>query len=252
MFKLNIKYLNGIMPIHLKLKTFVKFYSNLKKDYQTHCNILGVRDNATKEEIKEAYYKLAKKYHPDTGNKLDNNSHSFTEIKASYEEIMKSFDSVIKQCDNKLNPTGNNVEDILDIILKPSKKENHSDKNKNKINKLFYPVGGIKIESKEIELIRECFYIRKKKEMKKQMKIKKIQEQNKLNINFSNCSSESIISDMNKKGSHTQNQNGSFTSNAFVIVSKFFALSVVSSFFLLFFGKWGILISLYIIILSFK
>jgi len=38
------------------------FSSSLKRDYY---DVLGVRQNANKGEIKKAYFKLAKKYHPD-------------------------------------------------------------------------------------------------------------------------------------------------------------------------------------------
>ena len=52
-----------------------------KRDFE----ILGVSRNASEKEIKEAFYKLAKKYHPDN-NKDDKNAvKKFQEISAAYE-----------------------------------------------------------------------------------------------------------------------------------------------------------------------
>ncbi|MEM2576947.1 MAG: DnaJ domain-containing protein, partial [Candidatus Bathyarchaeia archaeon] len=51
-----------------------------KKDYY---EILGVPRNATKEEIKRAYRKLALKYHPDV-NKSPDAEEKFKEISEAY------------------------------------------------------------------------------------------------------------------------------------------------------------------------
>lgn len=42
----------------------------MNTEYTKNCNILGVKPNASKEEIKNAYKKLAKEYHPDTNNNV--------------------------------------------------------------------------------------------------------------------------------------------------------------------------------------
>jgi molecular chaperone DnaJ len=54
-----------------------------KRDYY---EILGVSKNATKEEIKKAYRKLSKKYHPDV-NKEPDAAEKFKEIKEAYEVL---------------------------------------------------------------------------------------------------------------------------------------------------------------------
>jgi molecular chaperone DnaJ len=54
-----------------------------KRDYY---EILGVSKNATKEEIKKAYRKLSKKYHPDI-NKEPDAAEKFKEIKEAYEVL---------------------------------------------------------------------------------------------------------------------------------------------------------------------
>lgn len=58
--------------------------STYKEDYY---KVLGVPRNASKKEIKKAYYELAKKHHPD-GNKGDaGNPRKFTEIGEAYEVL---------------------------------------------------------------------------------------------------------------------------------------------------------------------
>ncbi|XP_049291523.1 protein tumorous imaginal discs, mitochondrial isoform X1 [Anopheles funestus] len=67
------------------LQSTRSFYtSNIlrKKDYY---NTLGVTKNASPKEIKKAYYKLAKKYHPDTNKDDPNAGKKFQEVSEAYE-----------------------------------------------------------------------------------------------------------------------------------------------------------------------
>ena len=55
-------------------------------------SVLGVSRNATDEEIKKAYRKLSRKYHPDANinnpNK-DQAEEKFKEVQQAYEQIMR-------------------------------------------------------------------------------------------------------------------------------------------------------------------
>lgn len=49
--------------------------------------VLGITDKATQGEIKNSYYKLAKKYHPDTNQGNEEASERFKEVNKAYKMI---------------------------------------------------------------------------------------------------------------------------------------------------------------------
>lgn len=55
---------------------------NARKNYY---EILGIGRNASQSEIKKAYYKLAKKYHPDVSKNDPESSKKFQEVSEAYE-----------------------------------------------------------------------------------------------------------------------------------------------------------------------
>ena len=46
-------------------KTILKSFSSLKPSTQCYYKILNLPTNASQDDIKKSYYKLAKKHHPD-------------------------------------------------------------------------------------------------------------------------------------------------------------------------------------------
>ncbi|MDY6064790.1 MAG: DnaJ domain-containing protein [Finegoldia sp.] len=54
------------------------------KSYENYCHVLGVSYDASQEEIKKSYRKLAKKYHPDI-NKSAGSTEKFQEVNNAYD-----------------------------------------------------------------------------------------------------------------------------------------------------------------------
>ena len=65
--------------------------------------ILGLKKNASKREIKEAYYSLAKDLHPDTKRtKEPTSATSFREINEAYKRLLY-YDTFGRSCDSGRN-----------------------------------------------------------------------------------------------------------------------------------------------------
>ena len=53
----------------------------------SHYDVLGLKQTATQAQIKSAYYKLSKKYHPDVATNVANAKEKFTRLTAAYEVL---------------------------------------------------------------------------------------------------------------------------------------------------------------------
>lgn len=58
----------------------------ISNNASTYYDVLGLKPNATQNEIKSAYYKLSKIYHPDS-TKSPQNYSRFLEVKEAYEVL---------------------------------------------------------------------------------------------------------------------------------------------------------------------
>ncbi|VDO06480.1 unnamed protein product [Rodentolepis nana] len=87
--------LTSRMLSNLRLLTFQPqnlryFKTSIVRGTEDIYKVLGVKQNATQREIKEAFYNLSKKYHPDiTGNSAS--SAKFQELKNAYEILGDSI-----------------------------------------------------------------------------------------------------------------------------------------------------------------
>ena len=81
--------------IYVSIKIIFRTWPNnlAKRDYE----ILGVSRDASEKEIKNAFYKLAKKYHP------DNNKHDKDAVK-KFQEIANAYESIISNKEFLKNP----------------------------------------------------------------------------------------------------------------------------------------------------
>ena len=72
----------------MSLTYFSIHYRTLTYHFSKNHEILGVTNNASEKEIKEAFYKLAKKFHPDNNPGDESALKKFQEISNAYECIL--------------------------------------------------------------------------------------------------------------------------------------------------------------------
>jgi curved DNA-binding protein len=83
--------------------------------YKDYYQILGVSKNSTPDELKKAYRKLARKYHPDTNKDKDAES-KFKDISEAYDVLSdpdkKSKYDNLGNSYNRFKTTGGNANDF--------------------------------------------------------------------------------------------------------------------------------------------
>ena len=87
-----------------------------------HYSVLGLSQKATQTEIKAAYYKLSKIYHPDVSTSDEDASNKFRQITAAYEvlgnsKLKKLYDRGLLPADGNVNPNMYDEGESPDNIL---------------------------------------------------------------------------------------------------------------------------------------
>ncbi|CAN0877303.1 Chaperone protein dnaJ 1, mitochondrial [Linum grandiflorum] len=77
----------GLGEISLLQLRFFHATGSLHDKKRSYYDVLGVPDNASKQEIKKAFRLLAKKYHPDANKNNPSANKKFLEIKEAYETL---------------------------------------------------------------------------------------------------------------------------------------------------------------------
>ncbi|CAM4934478.1 unnamed protein product, partial [Rotaria socialis] len=76
-----------LAPVFPELHTR-SFHTSSKRDKKDYYEVLGIPKSATAKDVKKAYYKLAKEYHPDTTDKKDAaTTKKFQEVSEAYEVL---------------------------------------------------------------------------------------------------------------------------------------------------------------------
>ena len=87
---------------------------NYRKDEDNLYTTLGVKTSASAKEIKLAYYKLAKKYHPDfnpgEGKDQDKAAEMFKKILKAYEVLSNPISRQAYDIENRINEDGASTE----------------------------------------------------------------------------------------------------------------------------------------------
>jgi len=114
--------------------------------YKDYYEVLGVNKNATEEEIKKAYKKLARKYHPDV-NKDKDAEKKFKEINEAYEvlgdkEKRKKYDTLGSNWDKFQSYGDSYYQDFVNTQNKSYKGSDFSD-----FFEIFFGGHGIDLES---------------------------------------------------------------------------------------------------------
>ncbi|KAG2698837.1 hypothetical protein I3760_07G167200 [Carya illinoinensis] len=101
----SVEYATARLPLGIRYIHATGFSSSAERNYY---EILGVPENASRDEIKKAFHSLAKKYHPDANRNNPSAKRKFQEIREAYETLQDPEKRA--QYDRKRTQGSENVE----------------------------------------------------------------------------------------------------------------------------------------------
>nr|CAB3238713.1 dnaJ homolog subfamily A member 3, mitochondrial [Phallusia mammillata] len=82
------KHINSFSCLqNIAVKRYI--YTSMSSKQKDYYDVLGVNRNATQKDIKSAYFKLAKKYHPDSNPGNTEAAEKFRKVTEAYETLRK-------------------------------------------------------------------------------------------------------------------------------------------------------------------
>ena len=111
--------------------------TNMTKDYY---KILGISENCTEQEIKSAYRRLARKWHPDVAGNSDDVVKKFKEINEAYEVLSdkskkSEYDTINRFYNYSSTKTTSEKQEKSENTTRPDFKNTHKDNSKTDDNK---------------------------------------------------------------------------------------------------------------------
>ncbi|AOR23471.1 J domain-containing protein [Clostridium taeniosporum] len=118
---------------------------------KNYYKILGISENANKDEIKKAFRNLAKKYHPDKNKDNADAIEMFQQINEAYEILSNELSR--EEYDKKLNQQNSNSENKNNSQKSQTKSKKNFNKDDvlNDLNECFESFFGFKANSNDVD-----------------------------------------------------------------------------------------------------
>ncbi|XP_076031545.1 dnaJ homolog subfamily C member 28 [Oratosquilla oratoria] len=119
--------------------TFLRKYRRQQEDYSEHFDVLGINPNSDEATAREAFLKLAKKFHPDSGHPQADTA-KFHLVEKSYRKLLQKFSSDRKKADDCEGEFG---------LYYEEKKASRQEEDDEEDNRKFYDIKHTKLQHRQ-------------------------------------------------------------------------------------------------------